>query len=876
VKYITMAGLGCFIACAGLLSAQPKVPAQVTVPPGTQREIVLQVPAPQSWDVIDILTGTGNANLRISIVLPDGTEVAESNAEQLEIAWKTIPEQELNEAGDSVKRSLLSGPGPHTFVSFREKPLGGNYRIRFDARQAATPSRVAAMHIPISSLLMPELRAIPGIKITKTVRAPAGSAETRLSLALTAGTEDAVLDVALTDPRVDVSLRYPDGTVVNRQNAKANGVTWEISKWPPTGFDGDLGDIFGALFQTAMMLLVDGTHHLIFFEGGVRKSGRYTIQVNARGASRVSEVSAMFRPLGSLLKELDNEPANPPLRSGETMAVAYGAGSGHYALDKIDLTIGLRGAPLSEPAEFRSRATLKPPGREQAKAVDVQIDFTRGAGGLYHGVFIPSAGGLYQITTEVRGIQESGQPFSGETSPIDILIFPLAAKLNGLTERAVDTAGKGRPDRLDVTAHIDVLEAGEYRLDLELQENGGQALYKSVKATVGLGPQEITASFSGLEIYQHMKLDGPYQISVRNLTSLNTSGGGDVRNGSKITTAAYRREDWDRGPFYGTAKISGAGVDTKGNGKFQIYRVSWDVVTPGGDCLWWGTFSPIGAEGSFFAGERKRLAPGPATLEFDTDGYTIAKAGGEHVWKMSVHRVQCDGESMPGPEHVSSLIDLNTGILRAADFEAIPAECRIQPESADVKLLAGGTHKVVPVRIVRIGRFTEPIKLRLSGVPGHNQDVGGKCRRAALDLHKVLRRHFDSTGRVSDPRCGKWWERRARIRSAAARRSSGRFCLVAAGVRPWGHAAGCPAECSPCFGSERNHERARVLRGKAVREEVQKGPAAWRGFTGNGGIRHAGRRRAAADRRFQSGLPKGDRGIRSSRVLWVVEHRLCA
>jgi hypothetical protein len=710
-----------FAMGVSLLTAQTRVPTQLTIPAGTQKETLLQILAPRKGDMIDTLVG--DANVRITVVLPDGREVTESNAKEFGVLWETVPPEQMTAVDRNVTSLLLSGQGLHTVVEFRENPLTGDYRIRIDAKQATATSRVSIAYIPITSLLMKLLQDFPGVKITSTVRLAVGSTGTKLSLSLTAGTESAVIDIAPTDPRVSVTLRFPDGTIVNRENAKENGVAWRLSNWPPSGPSGDLFG-FGAAMEGTMMLPVEGVHHQILFEKGVRKTGNYVIQVNASGSDRASEVTAMFLPLESAFKQFGkafDEIGNPPLGSGETKVVSHGVDHDHFAMDKIDLAIGLPGVRIREPIQFSSRATVKSPGPDQqAKPIDLQIPFTHGSDGLYHGVFIPPVGGLYQITTEVRGTQESGQPFTGAGDPVSVLIFPLAARLNRLTDRAVDTDGNGRPDRLDITAHVDIIEAGDYRFDVQLQETGFPGWGKSINVTVGPGSQEMTVSFSGLELYERMKLDGPYRVSVTfmaPLTNSQTSGVGDLRNGNKLTTAPYRREDWDRGGFYGTAKITGAPVDIKGTGKFQIYRVRWDVVTPGGNCEWSGYLTPKGSNGTFGAGGKKQLAPGPATLEFDFDGYEIAKDGGQHAWNMGVSEVKCDYKPMPTTNQFSNLIQLETGVIRAEDFEPLPTGFRIKPAAGEAKLLAGGTQLQFLISVERIGQFKDPITLRLSGVP---------------------------------------------------------------------------------------------------------------------------------------------------------------
>jgi hypothetical protein len=112
-----------------------------------------------------------------------------------------------------------------------------------------------------------------------------------------AGAEAPELDIVVTDPRVHVSLQYPDGTIVSRQTAETQGIDWQpVIGWPPTSVPGEDPYGFGVQFMTAMMLPIDGTHHVIRFSNGIPQDGLYRIHLDAADTNTHSKARAMFLP----------------------------------------------------------------------------------------------------------------------------------------------------------------------------------------------------------------------------------------------------------------------------------------------------------------------------------------------------------------------------------------------------------------------------------------------------------------------------------------------------------------------------------------------------------------------------------------------------
>lgn len=412
-----------FIAVLSPLSAQPSGAQRLAVPAGTQAEIVLRAPKAHAGDRIDLVTSDPKRHV-ITVVLPDGRELTQNNADSLGFVWNAVQPAEFKNANPRIYNLMLGGNLPHIVVGFTDHPPRGDYRVRVDARQSKSTARVEALYVSIADILMTRLRTTPGVEITHTMKVPAHST-TKVTVGAGSESGDGILDIALTDPHVIVGVRFPDGRLLTEANAKANGVDWTACRWPPDDGGVDFLNDFAAAMIATMMLPVDGTHQVISLRNGSRDAGKYVVEVDARGSDRSSDLTAMFFPVKLFDKEFE-EMIHPPLKRGEVRAVSYAPDGEYRVNDEIELVFGLEGELVREPLLFRSRGKILPPGLDQKeRAIDVAIRFTVGGDGRYRGIFVPLVPGIYNITTEVRGKTTAGRVFYTEAWSGTILVRPL-------------------------------------------------------------------------------------------------------------------------------------------------------------------------------------------------------------------------------------------------------------------------------------------------------------------------------------------------------------------------------------------------------------------------------------------------------------------
>jgi hypothetical protein len=292
------------VFCSLLLWTETAGAESVTVAPGKQSDVIVAVSSPEYGDMIDILT-RGGPNARVNFFLPDGRELTD-NALELEqngLSLGGFLQGHSEHVKPNVLKFLLQGPGDHLILAFIDKAPEGNYRIQADNRNSTSPFRVEAALVRYVGIRMDSLRRTPGVKIASAVKVPPASTGVKLSLVLTQSTEEAEIDIACTGDRVGIRLRLPDGTVISRENAQANGLEWSEFRYPPDASGGDGFDgVFAAGFLELMSLPVNGMHYQIGFPMGVRKAGTYTVEADGRGSGTTAEVSAMFIPIRSVLK----------------------------------------------------------------------------------------------------------------------------------------------------------------------------------------------------------------------------------------------------------------------------------------------------------------------------------------------------------------------------------------------------------------------------------------------------------------------------------------------------------------------------------------------------------------------------------------------
>jgi hypothetical protein len=216
--------------------------------------------------------------------------------------------------------------------------------------------------------------------------------------------------------------------------------------------------------------------------------------------------------------------------------------------------------------------------------------------------------------------------FTQETVLPQVMVREVAAKLVSLTERAVDDNGNGRPDRLELTATLDISLGGKYDLRFMLSKDNAIGASGDGSASVAVGRQTLTASVPADRLFKSLK-DGPYQVTGIQIFKEEGDGYQGVKGVAptlSLTTAAYKRDDWDRGENFGEEKIEVHPLRPGKSGRFTAVEVLWGAVTGGGWCSALGDLTVDNQQLNVI--ESGEFTQGRSLISFEFDARPLANA----------------------------------------------------------------------------------------------------------------------------------------------------------------------------------------------------------------------------------------------------------
>jgi len=654
-------------------SAEPGLSRKVEIPVGSSaKRAVFNLhtrPAPGDRFVVTVDT----AKLHVALIAPDGQRITQTNAEYAGLTW--------SEMALTAPLGSTDG-GLSTAIEFVKPGKAGPYTIEFTGNPIGRSAHADVQFVSDSKEDENMLKSLSGYQtlgpITLTKKDPAAT----LQMTLDHDEEGAIFDIVINDPGADVSVTLPDGRSIGPTTKNTAGLEWRTFK---DASEMDEADSF--LNLSSMLLHRPGTHHVVGFEKA--KRGRYQITAHTSGA-RAAELAAAFIPLGSIFKEAENEMKKlgsaPP---GEVRLKPYATFPYDcYVGDKLDVVVGFTGDPVDtsslkfsvrlEYKEIKPRFFNGAVEYTTPVVVPEQMTLERNADGLYAGSFAPRQTGIMRVSVRVTGKTTGGKPFSDETLLTDVNVHRVAATFQGLSEKAVDTQGKGTFDRLDIAAHLDVTIPGEYEMRLSVHGAGGAVIGGTNKQTLAAGRQTLTVSIPASKL-RELK-DGPWTISeIQIFHPIGNSFGDSVPTGRLLSlrTAPYSRDQWDRGGFWGEDSVTVRGIRPDDSGRFRMLEIQWKVFTPGGHCGWTASLDGehLGVDGT--------LPKGSAVVSFVFDGAAIA-AEPKHDWYF-MPILNCDFGSVSGGGP-RSLLHVSPD---PAEFEPQHGTFRVTTQRM-VQLAAGG------------------------------------------------------------------------------------------------------------------------------------------------------------------------------------------
>ncbi len=318
--------------------------------------------------------------------------------------------------------------------------------------------------------------------------------------------------------------------------------------------------------------------------------------------------------------------------TGVSEAAVDADGDGLY--DYVEATLAL---DVRQTSELRLQGALGKDGQTLAEAGTVQtldsgpaqvaLRFD-GAGLRRAGLDGPYEGSVNLIDADgatIDGLQFTTGPYSSDS--FSALLVPQGPS----SDQGIDTNGNGLYDLLRVDFGAEVGKAGSYLLTGVLRGAGSSSVvYADSQLVAPAGPTTIRLEFPG-PVINALGLDGPYtvRVVVRDPATLETLDAVDLAQ----ATGPYQAVDFDPFgssglPIVLTGVSNDFGVDTDGNGKYDLLHVDVEVALARTDFYSWSArlVDRDNTELGFYTGQAT-LPAGTTNIQFVFDGEAIGDNG---------------------------------------------------------------------------------------------------------------------------------------------------------------------------------------------------------------------------------------------------------
>lgn len=252
----------------------------------------------------------------------------------------------------------------------------------------------------------------------------------------------------------------------------------------------------------------------------------------------------------------------------------------------------------------------------------------RSGDGIYSAEFTPQMAGKYSLVAISTGAATSKKEFT-RNSLATIEARVVASEFNGtISDRGVDDNSDGLFDRIEFRLGTQTAVSGQYQAFVELKTSSGQKLIGNGVANLTNGTGAITANIPASAVRQANE-NGPYTIERIRLEQITeTAGSQEVDRRINLgQTQPYQINQFQRPPLILTGVFSEQGIDTNGNGKFDILRVSVQVdVLTAGLYEWNMKLANADFQDISFASARGNLVAGLNNITVDFNGAQIRRS----------------------------------------------------------------------------------------------------------------------------------------------------------------------------------------------------------------------------------------------------------
>jgi hypothetical protein len=346
-----------------------------------------------------------------------------------------------------------------------------------------------------------------------------------------------------------------------------------------------------------------------------------------------------------------------------TLAGATREASVHSG-EPLDLTATVRraGVPLSG-ATAVARVALPDGTAREVTLLDngVAPDLVA-EDGVYTGRLTDTTQpGLYRIAVRASG---TAPAFSREDFTLATVSQSSSVIAGTFRDRGEDTDGDGLFNQLVVDVDLNVTAPGSYRLFGVLTDSAGNRHEANVVSTLAAGPSSVSLRFDGTALFAN-GVDGPYTLSAVRLAEENDLALLPVDEKlDAFHTAAYGFQQFQHAPIRLTGAGSSTGVDTNGNGLFDLLNVGIGVdVTLPGFYSWSARLIDANGNELGFAASSGFFNAGLNTLNLTYPGEPIGRGGVDGPYFVTDLLLFGAGRSLVAPSA------LTTSPFLASQFE---------------------------------------------------------------------------------------------------------------------------------------------------------------------------------------------------------------
>jgi len=206
----------------------------------------------------------------------------------------------------------------------------------------------------------------------------------------------------------------------------------------------------------------------------------------------------------------------------------------------------------------------------------VNGDATAGDG-LFTASFNSAVPGEFQVVADIAGTTSRGTAFQ-RNAYTSFKVNPDRAHFSAsFTNRGIDTDGDGLFNQIGVSPAVEVLEAGNYDVQVTLSASNGKSITSHSLVDLPTGNATPEVKFKSEDIKNILQVDGPYVVTQAILASDMDLAATLDRAYNLGNTTAFQIGQLQRDAIESSSGGSAVGVDTNGNGKFDYLNVTIPV-----------------------------------------------------------------------------------------------------------------------------------------------------------------------------------------------------------------------------------------------------------------------------------------------------------